>query len=78
VTNAGQPHLAGLSVVEPPFEGGHKTRAVFDNYSITLDTDLRLAAERIDAYHRNLVTLPVTPKVFSISSAHKKGAGNEA
>jgi len=40
---------------------GHKTRAVFERYNITSDTDLRAAAAKLDAV--NLVTGKVSGKV---------------
>jgi hydroxylamine reductase (hybrid-cluster protein) len=52
---------------------GHKTRTIFDRYNIVDDKDLSQAAEKIGAYHQELVTPLVTPKVFSLPQAHKKG-----
>ena len=31
---------------------GHKTRAVFDRYDIQDERDVRVAADKLDAYHR--------------------------
>jgi len=45
---------------------GHKTRSIFDRYNIVDDKDLRQAAEKIGAYHPELVTPVVTPRVFSL------------
>lgn len=45
---------------------GHKTRTVFERYNIVDDKDLRQAAEKIGAYHQELVTPVVTPRVFSL------------
>ena len=45
---------------------GHKTRTIFDRYNIVDDKDLKQAAQKIGAYHQELVTPAVTPKVISI------------
>jgi hypothetical protein len=51
---------------------GHKTRTVFDRYNIVDDKDLRQAAKKIGAYHQELVTPQVTPKVVNLQEARKE------
>jgi hypothetical protein len=48
---------------------GHKTRTVFERYNIVDDKDLRQAAAKIGAYHRELVTPQVTMKVLDFQKA---------
>jgi integrase len=51
---------------------GHKTRTVFERYNIVDDKDLRQAAAKIGAYHRELVTPQVTMKVLDFSKAQSR------
>jgi pSer/pThr/pTyr-binding forkhead associated (FHA) protein len=51
---------------------GHKTRTVFDRYNIVDDKDLRQAAQKIGAYHQELLTPQVTPKVVNLQEARKE------
>jgi hypothetical protein len=43
---------------------GHKTRSIFDRYNIVDDKDLKKAAQKMGAYHPDLVTPVVTPRVI--------------
>jgi integrase len=50
---------------------GHKTRTIFDRYNIVDDKDLKQAAQKIEAYHQELVTPQVTPRVISLFQGNR-------
>ena len=50
---------------------GHNTRTIFDRYNIVDHKDLRQAAEKIGAYHQELVTPLVTPRIVSLKNGTK-------
>ena len=52
---------------------GHKTRSIFDRYNIVDDKDLKQAAEKIGAFYSQCNQKLVTPRVFNLSKANKKG-----